>query len=158
MYMTIQKDDSFDRDLIKKRLIDFEGLVLMPYKCSQNFTSIGIGRNLDSRGITEDEAMYLLGNDIDSVFRDLDKHLAIYKSYPIEAQYVFIDLCFNLGIHTLLSFRKTLALCQLGEWEKAAAELLRSRYARQVGRRAIFNSEQLALCQNLAATTTTPND
>jgi len=156
--MTIQKDDSFDRDLIKKRLIDFEGLVLMPYKCSQNFTSIGIGRNLDSRGITEDEAMYLLGNDIDSVFRDLDKHLAIYKSYPIEAQYVFIDLCFNLGIHTLLSFRKTLALCQLGEWEKAAAELLRSRYARQVGRRAIFNSEQLALCQNLAATTTTPND
>jgi len=158
MYMTIQKDDSFDRDLIKKRLIDFEGLVLMPYKCSQNFTSIGIGRNLDSRGITEDEAMYLLGNDIDSVFRDLDKHLAIYKSYPIEAQYVFIDLCFNLGIHTLLSFRKTLALCQLGEWEKAAAELLRSRYARQVGRRAIFNSEQLALCQNLSATTTTPND
>ena len=156
--MTIQKDDSFDRDLIKKRLIDFEGLVLMPYKCSQNFTSIGIGRNLDSRGITEDEAMYLLGNDIDSVFRDLDKHLAIYKSYPIEAQYVFIDLCFNLGIHTLLSFRKTLALCQLGEWEKAAAELLRSRYAKQVGRRAIFNSEQLALCQNLAATTTTPND
>jgi len=158
MYMTIQKDDSFDRDLIKKRFLDFEGLVLMPYKCSQNFTSIGCGRNLDSRGITEDEAMYLLGNDIDSVFRDLDKHLAIYKSYPIEAQYVFIDLCFNLGIHTLLSFRKTLALCQLGEWEKAAAELLRSRYARQVGRRAIFNSEQLALCQNLSATTTTPND
>ena len=156
--MTIQKDDSFDRDLIKKRFLDFEGLVLMPYKCSQNFTSIGCGRNLDSRGITEDEAMYLLGNDIDSVFRDLDKHLAIYKSYPIEAQYVFIDLCFNLGIHTLLSFRKTLALCQLGEWEKAAAELLRSRYARQVGRRAIFNSEQLALCQNLSATTTTPND
>ena len=130
----------------------------MPYKCSQNFTSIGCGRNLDTRGITEDEAMYLLSNDIESVFKDLDKHLAIWRSYPIEAQYVFIDLCFNLGIHTLLSFRKTLALCQLGEWEKAAAELLRSRYARQVGRRAIFNSEELAKCQKQTKTTTTPND
>ena len=158
MCKAMQEDEHFDRDLIKKRFLDFEGLVLMPYKCSQNFTSIGCGRNLDSRGITEEEAMYLLSNDIESVFKDLDKHLAIWRSYPIEAQYVFIDLCFNLGIHTLLSFRKTLALCQLGEWEKAAAELLRSRYARQVGRRAIFNSEQLALCQNLSATTTTPND
>ena len=100
--------------------------------------------------------MYLLNNDIESVFKDLDRHLAIWRSYPIEAQYVFIDLCFNLGIHTLLSFRKTLAFCELGEWEKAAAELLNSKYARQVGRRAIFNSEQLALCQNQAQKTITP--
>ena len=158
MCKAIQEDEHFDRDLIKKRLIDFEGLVLMTYKCSQNFTSIGCGRNLDSRGITEDEAMYLLSNDIDSVYKDLDKHLAIWRSYPLEAQYVFIDLCFNLGIHTLLSFRKTLALCHLGEWEKAAAELLRSRYARQVGRRAIFNSEELAKCQKQIKKTTTPKD
>ena len=155
---SFQEDKHFDRDLIKKRLIDFEGLVLFSYECKAGYTSLGVGRNLDTRGITEEEAMYLLSNDIESVFKDLDKHLAIWRSYPIEAQYVFIDLCFNLGIHTLLSFRKTLALCQLGEWEKAAAELLRSRYARQVGRRAIFNSEELAKCQKQTKTTTTPND
>ena len=153
-----QEDKHFDRDLIKSRLKDFEGLVLRAYECSAGYTSIGIGRNLDSRGITEDEAMYLLNNDIDSVYKDLDRHLSIWRSYPIEAQYVFIDLCFNLGIHTLLSFRKTLAFCQLGEWEKAAAELLRSRYARQVGRRAIFNSEELAKCQKQIKKTTTPKD
>ena len=153
-----QEDKHFDRDLIKSRLKDFEGLVLTAYECSAGYTSIGIGRNLDTRGITEAEAMYLLNNDIDSVYKDLDRHLSIWRSYPIEAQYVFIDLCFNLGIHTLLSFRKTLAFCQLGEWEKAAAELLRSRYARQVGRRAIFNSEELAKCQKQTKTTTTPKD
>ena len=152
-----QEDKHFDRCLIRSRLKDFEGVVLQAYECSAGYTSIGIGRNLDTRGITEDEAMYLLNNDIDSVFKDLDKHLAIWRSYPLKAQYVFIDLCFNLGIHTLLSFRKTLAFCELGEWEKAAAELLNSKYAKQVGRRAIFNSEELAKCQNPTQTTTTPN-
>jgi len=157
MYMAMREDKHFDRDLIRSRLKDFEGLVLKAYECSAGYTSIGIGRNLDTRDITEDEAMYLLNNDIDSVFKDLDRHLAIWRSYPLKAQYVFIDLCFNLGIHTLLSFRKTLSFCELGEWEKAAAELLNSKYARQVGRRAIFNSEQLALCQNQTQTTITPN-
>ena len=70
--------------------------------CKMVTLQLACGRNLDSRGITEDEAMYLLSNDIDSVFIDLDKHLAIWRSYPTEAQYVFIDLCFNLGIHTLI--------------------------------------------------------
>jgi len=153
----IREDNHFDRDLIRSRLIDFEGLVKKCYECSSGYTSIGVGRNLDTRGITEAEAMYLLNNDIESMFTDLDKHLPIWRSYPIKAQYVFIDLCFNLGIHTLLSFRKTLAFCELGEWERAAAELLNSKYARQVGRRAIFNSEQLALCQNLVQKTIKPN-
>ena len=157
MYMAMREDKHFDRDLIRSRLKDFEGVVLKAYECSQGYTSIGVGRNLDSRGITEDEAMHLLNNDIESVFKDLDKHLAIWRSYPLEAQYVFIDLCFNLGIHTLLSFRKTLAFCELGEWERAASELLDSRYARQVGRRAIFNSEELAKCRNLTKKTITPN-
>lgn len=158
MYLAMVEDKHFDRDLIKKRLLDFEGLVLKAYECSQGYTSIGVGRNLDTRGITEEEAMYLLSNDIDSVFKDLDKHLAIWRSYPIDCQYVLIDLCFNCGIHTLLSFRKTLAFCQLGEWERAATELLDSKYAKQVGRRAIFNSEQLAKCQNLSQKTITPSD
>ena len=140
-----QEDKHFDRCLIRSRLKDFEGVVLQAYECSAGYTSIGIGRNLDTRGITEDEAMYLLNNDIESVFKDLDRHLAIWRSYPLKAQYVFIDLCFNL------------AFCELGEWEKAAAELLNSKYAKQVGRRAIFNSEELAKCQNQTQTTITPN-
>ena len=151
------EDKHFDRDLIRSRLEDFEGLVLTAYDCSQGYTSIGFGRNLDTTGISEEEAMYLLNNDIKNCFIDLDKYLIEWRAWPIEAQYVFIDLCFNLGIHTLLSFRKTLAFCKLGEWERAAVELLASKYAKQVGRRAIFNSEELAKCQNLLVKTTTPN-
>ena len=61
---------------------------------------------------------------------------------------VVIDLVFNMGINTWLAFRKTRAYMELGEWEKAGDELLDSRYAKQVGRRAIFNSEELKKCQH----------
>lgn len=142
-----QEDKHFDRDLIKKRLIDFEGLILKSYTCPTGYTSVGVGRNLETNGITEEEAMYLLNNDITNVIKDLDKHWIIWRKLPITAQYVCIDVVFNMGINTWMSFRMTRSYMELNEWEKAGDELLNSKYAEQVGRRAIFNSEQLKSCQ-----------
>ena len=137
----------FDADLIKKRLIDFESMELKLYFCKSNKPTIGVGRNLLDNGITEEEAMYLLNNDIAAVIGKLDKHWIAWRKLPITAQYVCIDVVFNMGINTWMSFRKTRAYMELGEFDKAGDELLDSRYAKQVGRRAIFNSEQLKSCQ-----------
>jgi len=142
-----QEDKHFDRDLIKKRLIDFEGLVLKSYTCPTGYTSVGVGRNLETNGITEEEAMYLLNNDISTVIKKLDKHWIAWRKLPITAQYVCIDLVFNMGINSFMSFRFTRSYMELGEWEKAGDELLNSKYAEQVGRRALFNSEQLKSCK-----------
>lgn len=142
-----REDKHFDRDLIKKRLIDFEGLILKSYTCPTGYTSVGVGRNLETNGITEEEAMYLLNNDITNVIKDLDKHWIAWRKLPITAQYVCIDVVFNMGINTWMSFRMTRSYMELNEWEKAGDELLNSKYAKQVGRRAIFNSEQLRSCK-----------
>jgi lysozyme len=142
-----QEDKNFDRDLIKKRLIDFEGLELKLYFCKSNKPTIGVGRNCMDNGITEEEAMYLLNNDITNVIKDLDKHWITWRKLPITAQYVCIDVVFNMGINTWMSFRRTRNYMELNEFEKAGVELLDSQYAKQVGRRAIFNSEQLKSCQ-----------
>ena len=147
MFMKMHEEEGLDFHLLKKRLVDFEGLVLKPYHCSQNYLSIGVGRNLDSNGITEEEAMYLLDNDIHKVIEQLDKQWAVWRTFPDAAKYVSIDVAFNMGINTWMSFRKTRAYMEMGEWEEASKELLDSKYAEQVGRRAIFNSEQLASCQ-----------
>ena len=148
MYAFMHEEDKhFDRDLIKKRLIDFEGLVLKSYVCPTGYTSVGVGRNLETNGITEEEAMYLLNNDIKTVIKKLDKHWITWRKLPITAQYVCIDLVFNMGVNSFMSFRKTRAYMEMGDFEKAGIELLDSQYAKQVGRRAIFNSEQLASCQ-----------
>tara|TARA_R100000734_G_C3307330_1_gene97901 strand:- start:791 stop:1240 length:450 start_codon:yes stop_codon:yes gene_type:complete len=141
--------ESFGRKELIKRLVDFEGMVLHVYKCSAGYETIGVGRNINQSGvgISEEEALYLLSNDIDRVIEELNKFWPVWKTFPQEAQYVVIDLVFNMGINTFNSFRKTKSYMELGEWEKAADELLNSRYAKQVGRRALFNSEELRKCQ-----------
>ena len=147
MYLMMREDRHFDHDLIKKRLIDFEGLVLKAYTCPTGYISVGVGRNLETNGITEEEAMYLLNNDIAAVIGKLDKHWIAWRKLPITAQYVCIDLVFNMGINSFMSFRMTRAHMEMGDFENAGIELLKSKYAKQVGRRAIFNSEQLKSCQ-----------
>ena len=142
-----KEDKHFDTDLIKKRLIDFESMELKLYFCKSNKPTIGVGRNLLDNGITEEEAMYLLNNDIADVIGKLDKHWIAWRKLPITAQYVCIDLVFNMGINSFMSFRMTRAHMEMGDFEKAGIELLNSKYAKQVGRRAIFNSEQLKSCQ-----------
>jgi len=137
-----------DKQIIKDRLIDFEAIVLQPYKCASGFLSLGVGRNLDANGISKEEALYLLDNDIELVIHKLDKHWKVWRSFPTAAQYVCIDLVFNMGINAWMSFRKTRAYMELGQWEEASKELLNSKYASQVGRRALFNSEELAKCQS----------
>jgi hypothetical protein len=52
---------------LQKQLIRHEALRLKPYRCSADKLTIGIGRNLDDVGITEEEAYFLLGNDISRV-------------------------------------------------------------------------------------------
>ncbi|MDD5536784.1 MAG: hypothetical protein PHS36_06375, partial [Candidatus Cloacimonetes bacterium] len=46
-----------------------------------------------------------------------------------------------LGINGLLGFKHTLAFVKAGDWERAANNMLVSRWAKQVGRRAIEPSE-----------------
>ena len=42
------------------QLMRQEGLRLKPYKCTGDKLTIGYGRNLEDRGITESEAMAML--------------------------------------------------------------------------------------------------
>ena len=41
-----------------------EGEKLMPYKCTAGKLTIGVGRNLEARGISKDESDLMLRNDI----------------------------------------------------------------------------------------------
>ena len=134
-------------DRIKKMLMRHEGVVCHLYKCKAGKNTIGVGRNLDDVGISEDEAMYLLGNDIKRTTDDLDKNWGAWRTFPEIARHVCIDLVFNLGIAGFMKFRKTRQLMELGMWLQASEELLDSKYAVQLPNRSAFNSRQLALCQ-----------
>jgi lysozyme len=133
---------------IKEMLIKNEGLVLQVYKDSLGYDTIGVGRCLDKNGISEDEAMYLLENDIQRVVDNLDKMWEVWRSFPIPAQEVCVDMAFQMGIAGFMNFRQTRALMEMGCWLEASEEVLRSKYAVQTPNRAARNSRKLALCQN----------
>ena len=48
----------------KKLLIHQEGLKLKPYRDIRGILTIGVGRNLETSGIRESEALNMLANDI----------------------------------------------------------------------------------------------
>jgi len=120
---------------LKKMLIRHEDLRLKPYKCTSNKLTIGVGRNLDDKGISKDEALYMLNNDIFETSRQLHKYSWYVKlnSYRKEA---IIDMAINLGIAGLLKFKKMIKALEEENFDKAAYEALDSRWADQVGNRA----------------------
>lgn len=122
---------------LKKELIRDEGFRSKPYKCTAGKLTIGVGRNIEDNGITEDEAMYLLENDIASCIKQLTAKLPWYSTKPDAVQRVLTNMCFNLGISKLMSFKKTLSLIELGKYKEASVQMLNSLWARQVGERAI---------------------
>lgn len=130
-------------DSLKEQLKRHEGLRLKPYLCPAGKLTIGYGRNLDDSGISEAEAEAMLDNDITKFQRQVTEALPWTKSLDEARLGVLINMAFNLGTPGLLQFKKTLAAIEAGYYAKAAAMMLQSKWAKQVGSRAKELSEQM---------------
>lgn len=118
-------------------LIRHEGLRLKPYRDTVGKLTIGVGRNLDDVGISEAEALDLLSNDLARVQAHLDRKHGWWRSLDRVRQHALIDMSFNLGPQGFDSFTLTLAGIRGGAFAEASREMLRSRWAVQVGGRAV---------------------
>ena len=133
-----------NKSRLSKQLIAHEGLKLKPYKCTANKLTIGVGRNLDDVGITEEEALYLLEADIQVVINQCTVAFAWFVDLDELRNEAVINLVFNMGLTKFKQFKKTIAYIEQGKFDLAGAELLDSNYARQVGQRSIDVANQLA--------------
>jgi len=133
-----------DRAAMTRQLRLHEDERLKPYRCTAGKLTIGVGRNLEDRGITREESAYLLANDIAAEERELLRALPWVAQLDEVRQRVLLDMSFNLGIVGLLGFKNTLATIRAGEYTKAAAMMLDSRWAKQVGQRAERLSRMMA--------------
>ena len=120
-----------------------EGMKLKPYKCTAGKLTIGIGRNLEDVGISEDEANMLLRHDIHEATSQLLHAFPWMGEFNDARISAMINFTFNVGIGTVKKFENTLSYMQSGEWDKAADEMMDSRWARQVGNRAIEVTDQI---------------
>ena len=135
----------YDTASLEDQLITHEGLELKPYQCTADKLTIGVGRNIEDRGITEDEARYLLKNDIKIVEDELLSKKPMVAELDAVRQRVLVDMGFNLGIPTLLKFQNMWLAIEQEDFIQASIEMMDSRWARQVGQRAHRLSEAMRI-------------
>jgi len=125
-------------DSIKKH----EGLSLTVYQCTTGANTIGYGRNLDTNGITKQEAELLLMNDIKNATKQA-KTLDFYQGLTAARQEVIIELVYNLGLKGFKTFTRAIKAIERADYEVAGNELLDSKWCRQVGLRALTLSNTM---------------
>ena len=125
-----------DINLTSKVLKVDEGLSLKPYFCTSDKLSIGFGRNIEDMGITEEEAEFLLNNDIKRTTNEVIDNFPWFGGLSDVRQCVVVSMVFNLGLPKFKEFKNTIAAIEQNNFVEAAREMLDSTWAKQVGQRA----------------------
>jgi lysozyme len=139
------------RSVITKLLIKHEGVKLNVYRDTVGKLTIGCGRNLDDHGISEDEALLMLDNDITRLWHALTAKFPFFGGLDDTRQHVLLDMAYNLGVDGVGHFTKVVSAIETGNYNAAADEMLESKWAKQVGTRA----QELAAMMRHGAYTTT---
>ena len=122
-------------------VIVHEGFSRYIYLDSVGVRTVGFGRNLDDRGISREEAEMLLLNDLETSTEEAKK-FEFYENLTSNRQDVIVEMIFNLGLTRFKKFKKTIGYINQANHSAAADEMLDSKWADQVGQRAITLSNK----------------
>jgi lysozyme len=119
------------------QIVKDEGLRLSVYNDSLGNATIGFGHLIKNgetfTKITPHEAIALLRDDYESARDNVNRN---YKWAQDDVKLVLINMTFQLGPSRLAKFEKALMALQMGDYDRAASELLDSRWAKQAPNRA----------------------
>jgi len=138
------------KELLLARLPRTEGRRLKPYRDTVGKWTVGVGHNITDNGLppnmvvaiiefgqlTDDMVNDLLGQDVDRVLKDCAA-IPVFRQLDIVRQSVLADMVFNMGLGSVLGFVNTLSFISQGRYSEAAEQMLKSKWAEQVGNRAI---------------------
>ncbi len=125
----------------KQLIVSSDGYCSRPITIAGDLT-IGFGRNLSSTGISLSEANVLFIHDIMACEAQLIANIPdTYSPLSNPRKAVLLDLCFHLGISTLLAQAQTLSFIRANDFERAANAMLASAWAKRAPLRALKLSE-----------------
>ena len=136
-----------DRNKLVEELIKDEGYKYEIYLDHLGYPTFGVGHLVletdEEYGqpvgtpVSEERILECLNNDIDIVCKELDENMGWWSDLDDTRQRVLANMAFNLGLPRLSKFVKFLTAVQASDWEKAAIEMMDSKWATQVGNRAV---------------------
>lgn len=124
-----------NRTRLSKQLEIDEGRKRRLYKDTVGKWSAGVGRNLDDRGLRDDEIDLMLSNDIDEAIGIARAVIPIYDKLDDVRQEVVTNMAFNLGATRLAGFKQFIAALMRFDFQRATAEMMDSKWYEQVGDR-----------------------
>ena len=131
-----------DRTRLKVRLVAKESDRRFPYRDSEGKLTIGVGRNLEGKPLSDVVVRLLLDEDIDEAEAGA-KTFPWYAALDDTRQRVVVEMIFNLGLSRFTKFKRTLAYLAAGMYDAAADEMVDSKWAAQVGKRAAELAEMM---------------
>ena len=127
---------------LEEQLIRHEGERLKPYRDSEGVLTIGIGHNLEE-GISPAISRMIFEEDLAEATEELIRAHPVVMRLTQARRDVLINMAFNMGLSRLAGFRRMWAAIGNGDFDRASDEMLDSKWAGQVGNRAIELSEQM---------------
>ena len=125
-----------DHKKLKKMLIEHEGIKYAPYKCTAGKTTIGIGHNLDDKGISKAVVDLLYNEDVAEVESDLKAIFDDFYTLPEQIQLVLTDMRFQLGYQGFRSFKRMILAVKNRNWPEMFLQMKNSDWHRQTPKRA----------------------
>jgi lysozyme len=130
--------DSTEKDSVKALLRQQDGLRLRAFldTAVPARWTIGYGRNLTDRGINDTEAEIFLERDTTEAIDELAQRWRWFDDLTTVRKVVLVSMVFQMGLYRLAGFTRMLEAMQLGEFGRAADEMLASKWAAERPRRA----------------------
>lgn len=128
------------RQKLRSLLLQNESYKQYPYSDTTGHLTIGIGRNLSDRGISQAEAFALLDDDVLYFSSKLSQLCEYFDGLDDNRKIAVIDMCFNVGVNSFLSFHDFHDAMARHDYVAASNAMLDSRWAAQVGQRAVTDA------------------
>jgi lysozyme len=132
-----------NRKRLRDILVRDEEYRAHPYEDTTGHLTVGIGRNLTDRGISLEEALLMLDNDVQFFSSFLSARLPFFESLDDVRKIVLICMCFNLGTSGILKFPKMLDAIADKRYHDAADEMMDSTWSGQVKERSFRLSQMM---------------
>ena len=120
-----------------------EGFRAKSYKDTLGFDTIGYGFAIKDLVLDEDIANIILQRKLEALIRSIEFKFKWYADLPNAVKDVMIEMCYQLGVNGVSRFKKTIEHLKNEEWELAAEESLRSKWAKQTPNRAKALSDRI---------------
>ena len=122
-------------DKLIEQIKAHEGYRKKVYQCTEGYDTIGYGFAIKDLELTEEICDSILKEKLIKLYSRAEKQFPFFNNLPVDIQDVLLNQCYQMGVTGVSKFKKMLKAMDERDWNRAADEMLDSRWAKQTPNR-----------------------